>query len=176
MLSHFSHVWLSSTPWTVTHQTPLHMGFSKQEYWSGLPFPPPRDLPNPGIKPTPLMSPALAGGFFTTSATWEALNALISQFSSVAQSCPTLCDPMDHSMTGLPVHRQLPEFTQTHVHWVSDAIQPSHPLSSPSPPALNLSQHQGLFKWVSFPHQVAKVLEFQLQNQSFQWIFRTDFV
>ena len=128
MLSHFSHVWLSSTPWTVTHQTPLHMGFSKQEYWSGLPFPPPRDLPNPGIKPTPLMSPALAGGFFTTSATWEALNARISQFSSVAQSCPTLCDPMDRSMTGLPVHRQLPEFTQTHVHWVSDAIQPSHPV------------------------------------------------
>ena len=70
------------------------------------------------------------------------------QFSSFAQSCPTLCDPMDCSMSGLPVHRQLPEFTQTHVHWVSDAIQSSHPLSSPSPPAFNLSQHQGLFKRV----------------------------
>ena len=74
------------------------------------------------------------------------------QFSSVAQSCPTLCHPMDCSMPGLPVHHQLPEFTQTHVHWVSDAIQPSHPLSSPTPPALNLFQHQGLFKWVSSSH------------------------
>ena len=82
------------------------------------------------------------------------------QFSSVAHSCPTLCDPMNHSTPGLPVHYQLPEFTQTHVHRVGDAIQPSHPLSSPSPPALNLSQHQGLFKWVSSSHQVAKELEF----------------
>ena len=73
-------------------------------------------------------------------------DARIVQFSSVAQSCPTLCDPMNFSMPGLPVHLQLPEFTQTHVHWVSDAIQLSHPLSSPSPPALNLSQHQGLFQ------------------------------
>ena len=97
------------------------------------------------------------------------------QFSSVAQSCPTLCDPMDCSMPGLPVHHQLPEFTQTHVHWVGDAIQPSHSLSSPSP-AFNHSQHQGLFKWVSSSFQVAKVLEFQLQHQSFQWIFRTHFL
>ena len=86
------------------------------------------------------------------------------QFSSVAQSCPTLCDPVNHSMPSLPVHHQLPESTQTHVHWVGDAIQPSHPLSSPSPPALNLSQHQGLFKWVSSSHQVAKILEFQLRH------------
>ena len=98
------------------------------------------------------------------------------QFSSVAQSCPTLCDPMDCSISGLPVHHQLPEPTQTHVHWVGDAIQPSLPLSSPSPPTFNLSQHHGLFKWVSFSHQVAKVLEFQLQHQGFQWIFRTDFL
>ena len=89
------------------------------------------------------------------------------QFSSVKQSCPNLCDPMN-CMPGLPVHPQLLEFTQTHVHQVGDAIQPSHPLSSPSPPALNLSQHQGLFKSVSSSHQVAKVLEFQLQHQSFQ--------
>ena len=96
------------------------------------------------------------------------------QFSSVTQSCPTPCDPMNCSMPGLPVHHQLPESTQTHVHWVIDAIQPSHPLSSPSPPALNLSHHQGLFKWVSSSHDVSKVLEFQLQHQSFQRIFRTD--
>ena len=70
------------------------------------------------------------------------------QFSWVAQSCPTLCDPMDHSTPGLPVHHELPEFTQTHVHWIGDAIQPSHPLSSPSPPALNLSQHQSLFNYM----------------------------
>ena len=83
-------------------------------------------------------------------------------FSSVTQSCPTLCDPMNCSMPGLPVHHQLPEFTQTHVHRVSDAIQPSHPLSFPSPPAPNPSQHQSLFQWVNSSNQVAKVLEFQL--------------
>ena len=90
------------------------------------------------------------------------------QFSSVAQSCLTLCDPMDCSTPAFPVHHHLLELTQTHVHQVIDAIQPSHPLSSPSPPAFNLSQHQGLFKGVSSSHQVAKVLEFQLQHQSFQ--------
>ena len=95
-------------------------------------------------------------------------------FSSVAQSCLTLCDSMDCSTPGLPVHHQLPELTQTHVCWVGDAIQPSHPLSSPFPPAFNLSQHQGLFQWVSSLHQVDKILEFQLQHQSFQWVFRTD--
>ena len=99
---------------------------------------------------------------------------IIYQFSSVPQSCPTLCDPMDCSTPGLPVHHQLLEFTQTHVHWAGDAIQPSHPLLSPFPPALNLSQHQGLFKWVSSSHQAAKVLAFQLQHQSFQWTLRTD--
>ena len=93
---------------------------------------------------------------------------------NVSQLCPTLLDPMNRNTPGLPVHHQLPEFTQTHVHWIGDAIQSSHPLFSPSPPALNLSQHQGLFKWVSSSHQVAKVLEFQLQHQSFQWTPRTD--
>ena len=97
---------------------------------------------------------------------------LFSQFSSVAQSCPTLCNPMDHSVPGLPVHHQLLEFTQAHVHWVTDAIQPSHPLLFPSPPIFNLSQHQSLFRWVSSLPQVAKVLEFQLQHQSFQCLFR----
>ena len=96
------------------------------------------------------------------------------QFSSVAHSCLTLCDPMNYSMPGLPVHHKLPESTQTHVHRVGDAIQPSHPLSSPSPPAPNPSQHQGLFQWVNSSHEVAKVLEFHLQHQSFQWTPRTD--
>ena len=95
------------------------------------------------------------------------------QFSSITQSCLTLCDPMDCSTPGLPVHHQLPEITQAHVCWVSDPIQPSHPLSSPSPPAFNLSQHQSLFKWVT--SSSGQVLEFQLQHQSFQWVFRTDF-
>ena len=82
------------------------------------------------------------------------------KFSSVTQSCPSPCDPMDCSTPGLPVHHQLPEFTQTHVHWVGDAIQPSHPLLSPSPPSFNLSQHQGLFQWVSSSHQTAKYWSF----------------
>ena len=98
------------------------------------------------------------------------------QFSSVPQSCPTLYDPRNCSTSGLPVDHQFPESTQIHVHWVADAIQPSHPLSSPSPPAINLSQHQGLFQWVSSLHQVVKVLEFQLQHQTFKWIFRTNFL
>ena len=98
------------------------------------------------------------------------------QFSSVTQSCLTLWDPMDCSTPGFPVHHQLLELIKTHVHWVGDAIQPSHPLSSPFPPAFNLSQHQGLFQWVSSSHQVVKVLELQLQHQSFQWIFRTEFL
>ena len=99
------------------------------------------------------------------------------RFSSVAQSYPTFCDPMDCSMPGLPVHCQLPELALTQVHWISDAIQSSNPLPSPSPPAFSLSQHQGLFQWISSSHQVTKVsaLEFQLQHQSFQWIFRTNF-
>jgi len=116
----------------------------------------------------------LIGFFF--SVVVQLYELFVYQFSSVAQSCPTLCDPMDCSMPGFPVHHQCSEFTQTHVHLVSGAIQPSPPLSSPSPPAFNLSQHQGVFKWVSSSHQVAEVLEFQLRHQSFQWIFRTDFL
>ena len=84
------------------------------------------------------------------------------RYSSVAQLCLTLCNLMNRSTPGLPVHHQLPEFTQTHIQWVSDAIQPSHPLSSPSPPAPNPSQHQSLFQWDNSSHEVAKVLEFQL--------------
>ena len=92
--------------------------------------------------------------------------------SSVAKFCPTLRHPMDYSLPGFPVLHHLLEFAQIHVHWVSDAIQRSHPVSPSSPLALNLSQHQGLFQWVSSSHQVAKVLELQLQHQSFQWIGR----
>ena len=91
---------------------------------------------------------------------------------SVAQSCPTLSNPVDCSTAGLPVLHCLLQLDQTHVHWVSDAIQPSHPPLPPSPPALTLSQHQGLLQWIGSLHQVAKVLELQLQHQSFQWIFR----
>ena len=95
-------------------------------------------------------------------------HGLVSQLiSSVTQSCPTLCDPMNPSMPGFLVHHKLPEFIQTHAHRVGDAIQPSHPLSFPSPPALNPSQHQGLFQWVNSLHEVAKILEFQLQHHSF---------
>ena len=105
----------------------------------------------------------------------EALNSLaISQFSSVAQSCPTLCDPINCSMPGLPVHHHLPEFTQTHVRRVRDAIQPSHPRSSPSPPAPNPAQHHSLFQRVNSSHEVAKVLELHLEHRSFQRNPRVD--
>ena len=105
---------------------------------------------------------------------WNKKTYAVLQFSSVTQSCPTLCDPMNCSTPGLPVHHQLSEFTQTHVHRVGDAIQPSHPLLSPSPPAPKPSQHHGFFQWVNSSHEVEKVLEFQLQHQSFQWTPRTD--
>ena len=147
MLSCFQ---LFATWWTVAHKTPLSMGFSRQEYWSGLPCLPLGDLPDPGIEPTSLTSPALAERFFTT------------QFSSVAQLCPTLCYPMNCS-----AHQASLSITNSRsllklMSIESVAIQPSHPLSSPSPPAPNPSQHQSLFQWVNFSHEVAKVLEFQL--------------
>ena len=96
--------------------------------------------------------------------------------NSVGELCPTLCNFMDCNMPGFPIHDQLLELAQTHVHQVSDAIQPSHPLSSPFPPSFNLSQHQDLFQWASSSRQMAKVLDFQLQRQFSQWIFRTDFL
>ena len=132
------------TPQTVPHQTPLSMGVSRQEYWCGLPYPPPGDLPNPGIEPRSLVSVSCIdrSEFFT----WEAPLISSVQFSSVTQSCLTLCNLMNRSMPGLPVHHHLPEFTQTHIHRVSDAIQPSRPLPSPSPSAPNPSQHQSLFQ------------------------------
>ena len=107
----------------------------------------------------------IAGRFFTIWATTEALSSV--QFSSVTQSCPTLCDSMNCSTPGLPVHHQLLEFTQSHEHQVGDAIRPSHALSSPSPPAPNPSQHQGLLQWVNSSHEAAKVLEFSLISFKF---------
>ena len=95
------------------------------------------------------------------------------QFSLVSQSCPALCDPTDFKLPGFSVHPQLPELTQTCIHWVGDTIQPSHPLLSPSPPAFNLSHYLVLFQWVSYSHQVAKGLQFH--HQSFQWMLSTNF-
>ena len=184
MLSHFCCVWLFVTLWTIAHQSPLSMVFSKQGYWRGLPCPPPGRSSQPRGWTWASCTSCLAGILFTLSHLgsplfeWMDYNCFIYlfQFSSVAQSCLTLCDPMDCSTPGFPVHHQLPELAQIHVHWVGDAIQLSHPLLSPSPPAFNLSQHQGLFQWVSSSHQVAKVLKLQFQLQYFQWIFRTDFL
>ena len=105
--------------------------------------------------------------WWSSEVLFRKLLLVFGKFSSDTQSCLTLCNPMDCSTPDLPVHHQFLEFTQTHVHWVGDAIQPSHPLLSPSPPAFNLSQHQGLFKWVCSSHQVTKVLNFQLHHQSF---------
>ena len=140
-------VWLFATPWTVACQAPLSMVFSRQEYWSGLPFSSPGDLPDPGIEPR---SPVLQADSLPSELPGKSEETLsISSVSSVAQSCPTFCDPMNRSTPGFPVHHQLPEFTQTHVHRVRDAIQPSHPMSSPFPPAPNPSQHQSLFQWVN---------------------------
>ena len=130
------------TPCTVDHEAPQSVGFPRQEYCNSLPFSSPGDLPNPGIK--------------STSLRWQVDSLLQShqgspifycsvQFSSVTQSCPTLCDPMNCSTPGLPVHHRILAFTQTHVHRVGDAIQPSHPLSSPSPPAPNPSPASGSF-------------------------------
>ena len=117
--------------------------FSRQEYWSGLPCPPPGDLTNPGIESR---SPALQEASLAAKLPGKPSNLGSVQFSSITQSCLTLCDPMNCRTPDLTVHHQLLEFTQTHVHRVGDAIQPSHPLSSPSPPAPNPSQHQGLFQ------------------------------
>ena len=154
-------------------------GIPRQEYWSGIPTP--GDIPNPGIEPISLrllhwqvyslpLAPSGKPNIKLKPCIYR--HAKHYQFISVTQLCLTLCNPMDCSTPGFLVRHQLPELAQTHVYRVDDAIQPSHPLSSP----YHLSQHQGLFQWVSSFHQVAKVLEFQLQHQSFQWIFRTDFL
>ena len=125
--------------WTIAHQAPLPIGLSRQEHWSGLPCPPPGDPPYPGIKPMSLMSPALAGGFLTTSATREAPTQGICCCYSVTQSCPALCNIMDCSTPGLPAPHPLPEFAQVHVHFIGGAAQSSHPSKPSSPSAHNHS-------------------------------------
>ena len=132
-------------------------GFTRQECRSRLSFPYPRDLSDPEVGP--------ASETHSNIFCWE-----------VATSCLTLCNPVNWVMLGFSVLNYLLEYAQMHVHWVSDAIQTSHPLPPSSPPALYLSQHQGPFQSVTSSHQVAKVLELQLQHQSFQWIFRVDFL
>ena len=140
-----SYVWLFVTPWTVACQAPLSIGLSQQVYWSGLPFPPAENLPEPGTEP---MSPVsgIDRQILYHGVTWEVFSYPV-QFSSVAQLCPTLCDPMDCSMPGLPVHHQLPVFTQTHVHcqWchptISSSVVPfSCPQSFPAPGSFQMSQ------------------------------------
>ena len=129
-----------------------------------------RTLHSPGFLPAsrPIppqfhhLDPSLLDLYMSDHAWALSPTCLFLQFSSVTQSCPTLCKPMNRSTPGLPVHHQLLEFTQTHIYRVSDTIQPSHPLSSPFPPAPNPSQQQSLFQWVNSSHEVAKVLEFQL--------------
>ena len=144
-------VQLLATPWTAAYQAPLSMGFSRQEYCSGVPLPSP----------------------YWTITTYKTRYS--AQFSSVQSFSLVWLFATPWTATGqVPVHYQLLEYTQTHFHRIDDAIQLSHPLLSPSPLAFNLSKHQGLFKWVSYLHQVDKVLEFHIQHQSFQWMFRTD--
>ena len=191
-----SSVQLLATPWTTAYQAPPSMGFSRQEYWSGVPLPSPSCLCTSSqfLGPTSKWPTAprifklssSVYSFFIQNAppqTWPFLliNFLklmtqhhSDQIRSVVQSCLTLWDPMNHSTPGLPVQHQLLEFTETHVHRVSDAIQPSHPLSSHSPPAPTPSEHQSLFQWVNSSHEVAKVLEFQLQHHSLQRNPRAD--
>ena len=176
VLSLSSCVRVFTTPWAIALQAPLSTGILQARILEWVAMPSSRGSSQPRDRTWVFSA---THKFFTIWATREA-NGLYTapvprrevQFSSVAQSCPTLCDSMDCITPGFPVHHQL----QTHVHWVSEAIQPSHPLSSPAPPAFNHFQHQGFFKQVSSSHQVAKVLEFQLQRQSFQWIFGTDFL
>ena len=154
LFNSLSHVWLFETLWTAARQASLFITNSRS---------PSKPMSIESVMPSNHLIFCCCHK-----------NCRKFSFSSVTQSCPTLCDPMNHSTPGLPVHHLLPEFAQTYVHWVGDTTQPFHPLSPPSAPVLNLFQHQGLFQWVSSLHHVAKVLK--LQHQSFQWIFRTDFL
>ena len=150
------------------------MEFPRQEYWSGLPF----ASPSQSDTFAKICEPTLIHHNLPKFPVFFRVHPWCCTFCgckccSVTQSCPTLCDPMDCRTPGLSVPMHLPKFAQVHVCFIGDAIQPSHPLMLSSPPALNLSQHQGLFHWVSCSHQMTKILEFQ--HQSFQWVFRVDF-
>ena len=143
VFSCFSHVQLFATPWAIDHQAPLSMECSRQEYWSGFPFPPPGDLPHPRIKPSSPVSPALAGEFFTTSATFSPTV----QFSSVAQLCPTLCDPMNCSMPCLPVHHQ-PKLMSIKSVMPSSHLILCHPLLllPPTPPSIRVFSNESTLR------------------------------
>ena len=135
----------------IAHQAPLSMGFPRQEYWSGLPYPPPEDLPNTGMELKSSVSPALQADSLWLSH-WESPVHVYCCCCVVAWSCLALCNPMDSSMPGLLVPYHLLDFAQTFVHWVCDAFQLSYPLLPSSPPPFNLSPHQGLLKWVGSLH------------------------
>ena len=169
ILSRFSHVWLFTTPWTEACQAPLSLRIlqARTLEWFAIPFT--RGSSRPRDRTPYLLSPALAGDSLPQA---PPVIAVVQSLSHVR-----LWDPMDCSTPVFPVLHHLQELAQANVHWVSDAIQPYHPLSSPFPPAFNLSQHQGVFQWVGSLHLMAKVLE--LQHQSFQWgliSFRVDWV
>ena len=168
LLSHFSRIQLFVTPWTIAWPGSSVHGIlqARRLEWVAITF----SRESSRLRDW-TQYPALQA--YSLLSEPPGKPKILAQFSSVAQSYLTLWDPMDCNTAGLPVHHQLLRLIQTHVHWVSDAIHPSHPLSSPFP-AFNLSQHQGLFQWVSSSHQVAKVLEFPLQHQSFQWTPKTD--
>ena len=168
------------TPWTLAHQTPLSMEFCRRECWSGIPFPSPAVLPNPGIK---LGSPTLEADFLPSEPpgkpSFSVLSplkiitiCLLSSVQSLSRVWLFAASWITARQASLSITNSWS--THTHVHWGGDAIQLSHPLSAPSPPAPNPSQPQGLFQWVNSSHEVDKVLEFQLQHQSFQWTPRTD--
>ena len=174
LLSCFSHIRLVATLWTLAHQAPLSMGFSRPEYWSGLPLHSPWYLPNPGIKTKCLASPALAGGFFTTTATLEVPSNPLSsvQFSFSVMSDSLWPHGLQHARHPCPSPTSRAYSNLCPSSWwchptISSSVIPFCPQSFPA---------SGSFTWVSSLHQVAKVLEFQLQHQSFQWIFSTDFL
>ena len=163
LLTQWTWVWVNSGSWWWTGKPGLlqSMGWQRVN-WTELNWSESRWYDSFWLSHKTLMHVILSGEYMFVFVIFFYTIPFSVQFNSVTQLCPTLCDPMNRSTPGLPVHHQLPEFTQTHVHWVCDAIQPSHPLSSPSPPAPNPSQHQSLFQWVNSSHEVAKVLEFQL--------------
>ena len=177
VLSLLSHVQLFVTLWTVAHEASLSTGFFGQEcHEQHLGSLPSNSTPRCVCKRNVCVCPckALYQTFIIVKS--SLLINTMNCCCSVAQSCPTLCDPVDCSTPGSSVLHYLLELAQTHVHWVGDAIQSSHPLSSPSPLALHLIEmHQSLFQWTCTLHQVARVLEFQLQRYCFQWIFRINF-